>query len=191
MATACPCFGRNENCRLCGGSGLVTSEVEAKVARSQHSVQTFHFSSEKARVTRSQGSVRTFHDSSQSDDQNSMEVASRLAGIAAKSRKDVAKKLAAKKVAEAEAAAKAVAEAAAKAAAEAAEKAAEKRRQNSAFLAAKRLEAAALEAQTPEGKLALKLKAEQVKRHAEDLAAKDAEQAAKAIAYWNRLWGKS
>jgi hypothetical protein len=35
MPTACPCFGRNENCRLCNGSGLVTHEVESKVANSQ------------------------------------------------------------------------------------------------------------------------------------------------------------
>lgn len=34
MATACPCFGRNENCRLCGGSGIVSASVEAKVAKS-------------------------------------------------------------------------------------------------------------------------------------------------------------
>jgi hypothetical protein len=34
MATACPCFGRNENCRLCGGSGIVSADVEAKVAKS-------------------------------------------------------------------------------------------------------------------------------------------------------------
>ena len=37
MTTACPCFGRNENCRLCSGSGLLTAEVEAKVALSQKS----------------------------------------------------------------------------------------------------------------------------------------------------------
>lgn len=35
MTTACPCFGRNANCRLCCGSGLITSEVETKVAISQ------------------------------------------------------------------------------------------------------------------------------------------------------------
>ena len=34
MATACPCFGRNENCRLCDGSGIVSTDVEAKVAKS-------------------------------------------------------------------------------------------------------------------------------------------------------------
>ena len=34
MATACTCFGRNENCRLCGGSGIVSASVEAKVAKS-------------------------------------------------------------------------------------------------------------------------------------------------------------
>lgn len=37
MTTACPCFGRNENCRLCNGTGLVISEVESKVLRSQES----------------------------------------------------------------------------------------------------------------------------------------------------------
>jgi hypothetical protein len=35
MTTACPCFGRNENCRLSNGTGLITAEVEAKVARSR------------------------------------------------------------------------------------------------------------------------------------------------------------
>lgn len=152
MTTACPCFGRNENCRLCGGSGLVSSDVEAKVARSQHSVQTFHYSG-------------------QSDDQKAMGAASTLADLAAKRRHDIAKKSAAEKVAEAEAA--------------------ERRRLTSAMQAAKRLEAAALEARTPAGKLALKLKAEQVARLAEERAAKDAEQATKSIAYWNKLWGKS
>ena len=44
MTTACACFGRNENCRLCNGSGLVTSEVEAKVALSQLAVKTSHYS---------------------------------------------------------------------------------------------------------------------------------------------------
>ncbi len=41
MTTACPCFGRNENCRLCHGSGLITSEVESKVLRSQQVVKTY------------------------------------------------------------------------------------------------------------------------------------------------------
>jgi hypothetical protein len=35
MTIACPCFGRNEHCRLCGGSGIVIASVEAEVARSR------------------------------------------------------------------------------------------------------------------------------------------------------------
>ena len=34
MTTGCPCYGRNANCRFCGGSGLVSSESEVKVVRS-------------------------------------------------------------------------------------------------------------------------------------------------------------
>ena len=30
MATPCNCFGKNENCRLCGGSGIVSSEAQSK-----------------------------------------------------------------------------------------------------------------------------------------------------------------
>lgn len=44
MTNACPCFGRNANCRLCNGTGLVTFEVEVKVARSQLPVKTSHYS---------------------------------------------------------------------------------------------------------------------------------------------------
>lgn len=34
MATACPCFGRKENCRLCDGTGIVSADVQAQVAKS-------------------------------------------------------------------------------------------------------------------------------------------------------------
>ena len=34
MATACPCFGRKQNCSLCGGTGMVSADVEAQVAKS-------------------------------------------------------------------------------------------------------------------------------------------------------------
>jgi len=30
MATPCNCFGRNENCRLCEGTGIISSEAETK-----------------------------------------------------------------------------------------------------------------------------------------------------------------
>ena len=30
MATPCNCFGKNENCRLCRGSGIVSSEAQSK-----------------------------------------------------------------------------------------------------------------------------------------------------------------
>jgi hypothetical protein len=43
MTTACPCFGRNENCRLCDGSGMVSSAVEGKVVRSTLSAQTSYY----------------------------------------------------------------------------------------------------------------------------------------------------
>jgi hypothetical protein len=33
MTTACPCFGGNENCRFCGGSGFVSSEGEVEAVR--------------------------------------------------------------------------------------------------------------------------------------------------------------
>ena len=70
-------------------------------------------------------------------------------------------------------------------------KVAESRRQDSAVAAARRLEAAAREAQTPAGKLALKMKAERDARLAAEQAAHDAEQSAKSIAYWNKRWGRS
>jgi hypothetical protein len=70
-------------------------------------------------------------------------------------------------------------------------KAAEVRRQDSALAAARRMEAAAREAQTPAGQAALKLKAERDAKLAAEQAAHDAEQSAKSIAYWNKRWGKS
>lgn len=125
MTTACPCFGRNENCRLCGGSGLVTSEVEVKVARSQHAVQTSYYSG-------------------QSDAQRAIDAARKEA------------------------------------------EAAPRKRQVSEIEAEKRLEAAALDAMTPAGKLALKLRQEQGAKVAAERHARDAEQAARSIAYWNK-----
>lgn len=98
MTTACPCFGTNENCRLCGGSGCVSPEVEAKIARKQQSVQTSHFSGQP--------------------------------------------------------------------------------------------EPEKLEALSPAGKKATKIKKEQAAKTAAERAAKDAEQAAMSIAHWKRLWAK-
>lgn len=129
MTTACACFGRNENCRLCHGSGLVTSEVEAKVARSQLAVQTSYYSG-------------------QSEAQKAIDAAAKEAAQAVK------------------------------------------RRAVSAMEAEQRLEAAALEAQTPAGKLAIRLKEEQAARIAAERAAKEAVQAARSIAYWNKRFPK-
>lgn len=144
MTTACPCFGRNENCRLCGGSGLISSEVEEKIARPNVAPPGYY--------------------SGQSDNQKRLEIekqniAARMAIIAAQA------------------------------------EAAERQRQTSAIEAARRLEAAAREAQTPAGKLALKLalklEEERDAKIAAERAAAYAEQRAKSIAYWNKRWGKS
>ena len=35
MTTACPCFGRNENCPMCDGSGIITSEFESHALHAQ------------------------------------------------------------------------------------------------------------------------------------------------------------
>lgn len=52
MTTACPCFGRNENCRLCGGSGIITAEVEAAAIRSLQ--QSLRFGGGSLEATRAQ-----------------------------------------------------------------------------------------------------------------------------------------
>ena len=144
MTTACPCFGRNENCRLCGGSGLVSSDVEARAARANFAAQTSYYSGQSEEHKRDEA-------------------------------KDEARRGAiiqeiARKAAEADAAKKA--------------------RQASQIEAARRLDAAAREAQTPAWRLATKAKQEQDARNAAERAAADAKQAERAIAYWNRLWGK-
>ena len=40
MPSSCPCFGRNPNCRLCDGSGIITAKIETKVADSSFKFRT-------------------------------------------------------------------------------------------------------------------------------------------------------
>ena len=151
MTTACPCFGRNENCRMCGGSGLVSSEVEVKVARAQQSTQNAYYSG-------------------QSDAQRVADADSQALKFIFKRRQESAMEAAKKQAKEVTAA--------------------EKLRDASALEAERRQRVAALAAMTPEGKMALKLKKEHEMKIAAERAARDAEQAANSIAFWNKQWGK-
>jgi hypothetical protein len=59
MTTACPCFGRNENCRMCFGSGLVTTEVESKASlrwtpRELHAIGQQHVQNDHGRLLQTQ-----------------------------------------------------------------------------------------------------------------------------------------
>lgn len=181
MTTACPCFGRNENCRLCQGSGLVTSEVEAKVARSQLAVQTPHYSGQsdaQKAIERQEEHARIRREAA------ALEAKTPAAIMATKLRaEEAAKELEQAREAEQ---AKGRREAAALE-----ESGRRKRMQVAAALEAEqakgRREAAALEAKTPAGIMAAKRRAV---REAEQTA-KEAEQAAKSIAYWRKRWGEN
>jgi len=141
---------------MCGGSGLVSSEVEAKVTRSNLAAQTSYYSG-------------------QSDAQKRVETENRNISSEASDRRWQATASAARRAAEA--------------------KAAESQRQTSPIEAARRLDAAARDAQTPAGKLALKMKEarpgmdlERAAKITAERAAADAQQAAKSITHWNSLW---
>jgi len=62
MTTACPCFGRNENCRFCGGSGFVSSESEVKVVR--HMKPTYLSGQTETQQRVEAGSKKTSKDNS-------------------------------------------------------------------------------------------------------------------------------
>jgi hypothetical protein len=170
MTTGCPCYGRNANCRFCGGSGLISSESEVKVVRS--STPTY-FSGQSETQKRLEAKNKKYPASStpnyfsgQPGTQKRIEAEIKKPSADFSSREENLRE----RISLA---------------------AAEKRRQDSALEAKERQEAAERDAKNPAIQLALKLKKERDMKLAAEQAIQDAEQAAKSIAYWNKRWGKS
>ncbi len=170
MTTGCPCYGRNENCRFCRGSGLVSSESEVKVVRS--STPTY-FSGQSETQKRIEAKNKKYpvastpnYFSGRSGTQKRIEAKDKKPSADFSFRDESLRE----RISLA---------------------AAERRRQASALAAKERQEAADLDAKNPAVQLALKLKKERDIKLAAEQAIQDAEQAAKSIAYWNKRWGKS